>query len=859
MDWGRSPCQNRNLKRRGRTKAGFDGWPQCEVLKLLPGLIEGGISMSAQNSKAAITARLMTILLGGTAVLAVTAAGAYAQTSGSADGVETVVVTAQHRKQNINDVPYNISAVSGDTIDENHILDTAELMRSIPGVTVVDRGDRNADIVSGIRIRGLNVDSSALGDYAVSAQATVSTYVNETPIFANFLLSPDEIDHVEVLKGPQGTLYGSNSLGGTVRYILRAPELGVFDGEVSGSLSNVATSSEVGLSGTATINIPLGDTLAWRTTITRNYYPGDTSYVNLYRLDSTGTPIAPGGIGSTAASYYDKKDADYAHQWYGRTAVLWKPTSNFDATLSFMDQNDQFGGRRTTTLGTNGLGVPYQDGQSGSMILEPATRDVYLASLEANLDLGFATLTSSTSSYDNRGSIISDNTGFYAQNGWLKDFYYNYPRPLAEAKRHYGDKGVIEELRLVSDGTHTLDYIVGAYYENQELYSAQDSFLQGFQQWWDAAYCGFFAPCEAAVLNNNDFLYRHYEHYTDAALYGDLTWHITNTFQATGGVRYFDDVDTTHVFQTTGLYASIFSESDTVGRETASKALFKGNLSWKFADDELWYATVAQGYRRGGSNGTPTIGRFAESPAWETYQPDTDIDYETGVKGVWSGITFNADIFYVDWSNPQINTATTNWGFFAVQNGKKAITEGLELQANGSLTDNLKYGVGYTYTDSHLGADLEAADGTYEINSKGAQLPGAPRHTLNGSLDYGIPLPNSANIFLHLDGYYQSSTQDTMFSKNIFLNTIVPGAYLNQPKFYDHMNGFSLWNLNATYAMDNWSVDLWVKNVLDARGVTGVYTQAYMGTSPSQNFEGNDSKALTTLPRTVGLTASLKF
>ena len=818
--------------------------------------------MNTRFPEAIRRTRLATLLLSGTAILL--AAPVLAQTTpatpqpAGSEKIETVIVTANHRSQNILDVPYNISSVSGDTIDSEHILDTAELMRSIPGVNVVDRGDRNADIVSGIRIRGLNVDSSALGDYAVSAQATVSTYVNDTPIFANFLLSPSEIDHVEVLKGPQGTLYGSNSLGGTVRYIMRAPDLDEFSGEISGSISNVKTSDGVGFSGTATLNVPLTDTLAIRATITRNDYPGDTDYVNLYKLDSTGTPVAPSGIGSTAASYYDKKDADFAKQWYGRAALLWKPTSNFNTTLTFMDQSDQFGGRRTTTLGDNGSGVPYQQGQSGSMILEPAARDVYLAALESNFDMGFATLTSSTSAYDNRGEIMSDNTGFYAQNGWFRDFYYNYPRPLAEAIRHFGDKAYIEELRLVSDGTHTLDYIVGAYYQNQELYSAQNSYLMGFQQWWDAAYCGFFAPCEAAVLNNNDFLYRHTEHFTDAALYGDLTWHITNAWSATGGIRYFDDVDSTQVFQTTGLYSSIFATSDTLGREAESKALFKGNLSWKFDDDDLWYATVAQGYRRGGSNGTPTIGRFAESPAWETYQPDTDIDYETGVKGVWKGITYNADIFYVDWKDPQINTATTNWGFFAVQNGTKATTEGAEIQINGNITDNLRYGLGYTYTNAVLGADLYSADGAYEINSKGAQLPGAPRNTVDGALDYGIPLPNAANLFLHVDGYYQSPTQDTLFSKDIFLNTATT-AYLGQPKFYDLMDGFSIFNLSATYEMDNWAAILWVKNVFDANGVTGVYTQAYMGTAPAQNFEGNDSKALTTLPRTVGVTVSYKF
>jgi outer membrane receptor protein involved in Fe transport len=797
------------------------------------------------------------MLLGGTAVLAALSAGAYAQTA-PGNSIETVVVTAEHRKQNIEDVPYNISSVSGDTIDQNHILDTAELMRSVPGVNIVDRGDRNADIVNGIRIRGLNVDSSALGDYAVSAASTVSTYINDTPIFANFLLSPSDIDHVEVLKGPQGTLYGSGALAGTVRYIMRAPDLDNFEGEVTGTISNVKDSSSAGYSGTLTLNVPIDDTLAIRATVTRNDYPGVTDYVNLYKLDSDGVPVAPHGIASTDAEYYDKKDADFARQWYGRGSVLWKPTSNFNVTATYMDQSDHFGGRRATTLGDNGFGVPYQENQSGSVLLEPASRDVYLASLEANLDLGFATLTSSTSDYDNRGEITSDNTGFYAQNGWLGAFYYNYPRPMAEAIRHYEDKAFIEEMRLVSNGTHTIDYIVGGYYQNQFLYSSQDSHLVGFKDWWDDAFCGFFAPCEAAVIDDQDYLYRHHEHYTDAAIYGDLTWHVTNDFQVTGGMRYFSDVDRTDVFQTTGLYASIRDSSESLGRTTTNRPIFKLNTSWKFDDSNLLYATVSQGYRRGGSNGTPTTGNFAESPAWLSYKPDTDVNYEVGLKGIWSGITYNADVFYVDWKNPQIDTATTNWGFFAVQNGTKATTQGVEAQISGNLLDNLRYALGYTFTDSELGADLVAADGTYVINKKGAQLPGAPRNTLNGSLDYGIPLANSSSIFLHTDGYYQSGTQDTIFSRNISLNTVTPG-YLGDPKFYAPMSGFQLWNVSATYEMGDWAAILWMKNVFDARGITGIYTQAYMGTAPAQNFDGNASKALNTLPRTIGLTVNYKF
>src|SRR3546814_332508 len=164
------------------------------------------------------------------------AQAAAPQPADSPTELDAVVVTAQGREEDILAVPYNISVVSGEAIEQRNILDTAELMRVVAGAAVVDRGARNSSVVSGIRIRGLNVDSSALGDYAVSATSTVATYVDKTPLFANFLLS--DIDRVEVLRGPKGTLYGSGALGGAVRFLLRQPELDAWGGRVSLSASS---------------------------------------------------------------------------------------------------------------------------------------------------------------------------------------------------------------------------------------------------------------------------------------------------------------------------------------------------------------------------------------------------------------------------------------------------------------------------------------------------------------------------------------------------------------------------------------------------------------------------------------------
>ena len=808
--------------------------------------------MNRQASNKAIATRLTVALLSGTALAGM--AGATAAMAQS-DGIETVTVTAQRRTQNILDVPYNISAVSGQTIEQNQILDSAELMRAIPGVSVVDRGDRNSSVVNGIRIRGLNVDSSALGDYSVSAASTVSTYVNDTPIFANFLLK--DIDRVEVLKGPQATLYGSGALGGTVRYVMNAPQFDSFEGSVSATGSSVNGSGGMGYSVTGILNVPLSDTLALRVSGTRYDYPGITDSVNLYKLDANGVPVAPSGILSTDATTYAKKDTDFAKGWYGRAALLWKPTDNFDVTLSIMGQTDKYGGRRVQTLGTDGYGVAYKDHQSGNVVPEPGSRDVYLASMEANLDLGFATLTSSTSYYDHHGELDSDNTGFYAQNAWYANFYYNYPRPASLAHRTYGDKAFIEEVRLVSDGSGPLDYVFGLYYQNQQMSSSQDSFLLGFKQWWDVAYAGL----GFLVAGDQDWLFRRHERYVDKAAYGELTYHLSDTVQVTGGFRYFDDSSNAAVHMEFPLWVGLFPISNSSFKTSKSKAIFKGNASWKFTSDDMIYATVSQGYRRGGTNGTPTSGYFAESPTWLTYKPDDVVDYELGAKGKFDNFVYNADVFYVDWSNPQLNTSTTYWGFFAVQNGKSATTKGLEAQIDG-YTANWHYGLGYTYTDATLGANLISTDGAYLINTKGASLPGAPKSMINAVLDYTMPLEGDTSLFFHIDGYYQSSAEDTIFSKNVFLNTnFTPAlnAYYGQPKYYQKMGGFSLFNASTTYSMGDWNATLWVKNIFNSGGVTGVYTQAYMGTSPVQNYYGNASKALISLPRTLGVTVNYKF
>lgn len=781
------------------------------------------------------------VLMTTTAVsLSLVASQAFAQAAakpGADSTVTEVVVTATRREAFVLDVPYNISAVSGQAIDQAKVQNTTELLRSVPGVSVVDRGYRNQGVSNSIQIRGLNVDSAILGDYAVSAVAPVSSYVNDTPLFANFALK--DIDRVEVLRGPQGTLYGSGSLGGTIRYILKAPQLGEFGGKVSATASQVEGSGGVGWAADGTVNIPLGEKAALRLTGSLQDYPGVTDYVNLYKLDSSGIPLAPSGVLSPAAAYESRKDADTVDIKYGRAALRWQPAEWLDLTLAHARQSDEIGGRRQVTRGKDGFGRTYGQYDNGSVQLEPSSRDVSLTSLEATIDLGFATLTSSTSSYDHHGESVSENTGYYAKNGWLS-FYYNFPRPMASAVRTYSDEAVIEEIRLVSNTEGPIDYVLGGFYEKQKLGATQASYLRGFKRWWNAAYPVF----AAEVQSDQDFAYDRREDFTDKALFGELTYHFSDRLQATGGVRWFDNESKSRTFMDVPVYTALSAPTNARFETSDSKALFKANVSWKYGERGLAYATVSEGYRRGGANAVPTIGRYAEDARWQQYGPDRVVNYEAGLKGVTHGITYNAALFYVDWKDIQINTVTPNWGFFVAQNGGKARSQGLEAQIEGRLA-GARYSLGYTYTDAQLTEDAyPPTGGVRPVALKGARLPGTPEHAVTVALDRSATLSNGVLLTGRLSGYYQSETRNAV-TTSTRLNVGLPP--------------FQIWNASATATFDKWSATLFVKNIFNADGVTGRFTDSYMGTAPASGYYGSGAKDLISLPRTVGLTLDYPF
>jgi outer membrane receptor protein involved in Fe transport len=410
---------------------------------------------------------------------------------------------------------------------------------------------------------------------------------------------------------------------------------------------------------------------------------------------------------------------------------------------------------------------------------------------------------------------------------------------MASAVRTWSDRSFVEELRLVSDAGGAVDYVVGLWYQDQTRHSGQDSYLRGFKRGWDA-----FAPgAEAAVTGDQDFFYRFEDDFTDNAVFGELTWHVNERLDLTGGLRWFDNDSTNHSLINLPLYASLDNETAATFKTSEDDVLFKGNVAIHVGDDDLVYVTYSEGYRRGGASAVPTTGFFAESPAWLTYASDTVENYEIGIKGTAGGMRYDLSAFQVDWNDPQLNTATPNWGFFAVANGESAESKGVELQLSGAIGEQVAWGFGWAYTDAKLTADFVSPVGAV-IEQDGARLPGAPENTLNASLDWRVPVLGDKTFVAHVDGFYQSDTIN---------------ALSQSPAFNVDLDSFQIWGTAFTLVDDRWNASLWVKNIFNEEGVTGTFTELYMGTAPAVGYFGNGAKELISLPRTIGLSFNYNF
>ncbi|MFT6529527.1 MAG: outer membrane receptor protein involved in Fe transport [Psychrosphaera sp.] len=814
---------------------------------------------NATFKKSVITSAVSTALLMSFSTLA----AEQAESKVEKGDIERIKVTATHRKVSQEELPFNISSVLGSDIEEQNITDSSELLRNVAGITIVDKGHRNGGTANNMIVRGINVESGVSGaDVGQSTVPTVSTYVDSTPIFANFLLK--DIERVEVLRGPQGTLYGSGALGGTVRYVMNKPDADLTEGSIKLDLSQTDGSDGSNMTFDAMYNMPITDKSAVRFVVGKMDNDGIIDMPNLYQLDDEGVPLVSADDGScksasssalsaselvnNGACYHAMKDVDSVDITYVKAAYGVEVSDGIQLTLTHHYQTDEIGGRRAVTRGADYNGNAYDDYENGSTLLEPSERDVSLTSLEVEADFGFATLTSNTSSYDHQGSGWRDNTSLWVSGGrdWYNAWYTGNPRPASHVEAGFEDTALVQEFRLVSneDSNSKIDWIAGVYYMDQERITTNLSHLRGLEyygvadggRWWVGA------------PTDKDLTYIRQEKFEDMAVYGELTYNFSDDFRATVGARWFDNTlkNNTAIDAYYGQAREI--ESVPFPTQAESDVLMKLNLSYDFNDNTMAYATYSEGFRRGGSNAIPTDGPFAElnPESVETYGKDTVKNYELGIKGFSRGLTYSADIYMVKWDDPQLNTGTAWWAFFMAQNGIAAETSGLELESSVALTDDVTMRVGYAFTKAELTDDLIQPQSLAVTAEAGQQLPGVAEHVFSLNLSHSTEIMYGIDMTSRLSGYYQSEST----------NTVVPTSTL-----YDEFDGFSIWNASVNFIKGDWGVSIYIKNLGNEEGVTGSYPDSYLSTDTGvfENFYGNNQKDFIARPQTMGASVSYLF
>lgn len=343
-----------------------------------------------------------------------------------------------------------------------------------------------------------------------------------------------------------------------------------------------------------------------------------------------------------------------------------------------------------------------------------------------------------------------------------------------------------------------------------------------------------------------DFYYIRQENFTDMSVYGDVTWHATDNLHLTLGLRWYDNELTNNTALDFPLFEGVEVPFEEYPTQNEDDVQFKINVAYDINDSMMVYGTISEGFRRGGSNAIPKPPSFFAEPnaeAAEIYTADTVRNFEVGIKGTGDRVRYSADIYYVDWQDPQLNTTTIWYGFFMAQNGESAATSGIELEAQYLLSDSLVLSLGYGHVKAELTADLLHPQNNAVVAEDGHRLPGTAENVASASLQHTLDMSSGLSLTSTLSAYYQSD------SINSVQDTSIQATF----------DAFSLWNFQTTLGSENWSASLFIKNIGDEQAVTGNYPAAYMSsdTNVFENFYGNNQRQYIATPRTIGL--ALKY
>lgn len=721
----------------------------------------------------------------------------------------TVVVTATRRSETVQAVPMAVSVVDNYDIQRQQLQSFADYAASIPGLNVISSQPGQTEL----SIRGITSGS-------VQPSATVGVYIDDTPfgsssVFAGgAVLTPDidpaDLERIEVLSGPQGTLYGAGALGGVIRFITIAPDTENLSGRVQVGGSSVSGGGS-GFDVHGMVNLPLiKDQLAIRANVYDTTTPG---FVN------------DAGLG--------KKDVNESRVKGGRFSLLWTPTDKTSLRVTAMVQNLNSDGTSSVALDPTTLQPVYGDLQqryaAGSGLFDAQYR-LYNATFNSNF--GWATLMSSTSYSTLNSSTVVDATALLP----LGDQPDGQPYGVLEGEPVDQTK-FTQEFRLTSPTAQTVEWLVGGFFTHEIGHVAQNIFGTDYYTGVPVA-----TPLDPIGGTSQPNTYLAY------AGYGNLTWHITDRFDLEGGLRFSRDNQQYVEIGYGTLFGGIPPTVLLDKRSSDSSTTFSLTPKFKINENNMMYLRVASGFLPGGPN-VVAPGAVGVPP---TFSPTKLTNYELGLKSnaLDDRLVIDLAAYIIDWTKIPLSTFENPYQFLTSAGQAKA--KGLEANVAFIPVRGLKLSANAAYNDAYL-----TKDAPFPSNGqKGDPLPYAPKLSLGFNGDYDFAM--GANWHGYVGAGYQhvgARSTDYAFSYPI------PGVLPLLPSS-PRIPSYNVVNLRAGASYDQWKFDFYVKNVNNNRGIVLASSfQNYVPVAGAVNpvtGQTEDNATIIT-PRTFGISVSRNF
>jgi iron complex outermembrane receptor protein len=790
-------------------------------------------------------------MLAGLSCLALASTPAVAQDApaNSYDGNE-IIVTATKRDASLQDVPFSINAQTEQAIERANASTVEDLSRNVAGLTVQNLGPGQSQV----SVRGVSAGQIARDQPGVKEQ--VGVYLDESVVSLS-LFTPDldlfDLNRVETLRGPQGTLFGSGSVGGTLRYITNQPNLDGIEGKVEGNV-NLVDGDDFGGHLKGAINLPLSANLAMRAV---GYYTRYAGFINALREG--------GG---------ESEDVNRGERYGGRFSLLWKPAENLSITPRFVYQKvktDGFNRQEVYNLFANQFTttrpqVTFKERQQYLLLDEAFEDEVKLFDLTMSYDGDVIGVTSVTT-YTDRDILVSRDasalTGSVSADLGFPVAGILLPSNLVDTT---GVKQFTQELRVNSAGTGPFQWLVGGYYANVKRDYTQRLPTPGYDVFTDAR---FGAGTSAALANgfgpdspyNADIPYD----LSQIAIFGELSYDLTEAFTATLGGRYYA-FDESRRFVSGGLFPNGDNARDKTSSTGFSPRLL---LSYDVADGITLNAQASKGFRLGGVNDPLNLplcdGGVPNGPDAQTfsgrprYDDETLWNYEGGVKAQFGGITFNAAGFYTKINNLQVTADAGSCSSRIVFNAD-AHTMGLEFELSASPFTGLDLGLSGSYVEAEFDSTLTRPNGTViEGIREGNRLPSVPKFQMAANATYSFPIDASSDTnafvtasFQHVGSRYTQPGDQENNPRTFVHGFTFGGAPIGSATTLDlKLPDYQLVNLGAGIEFPNeFEISVYVNNLLDENALLAFDRER--GGRARLGFATNQ-------PRTFGVTVRKGF